>query len=85
MIKKHGASGQWLMIDNKRGYNGSNELLYADSSEAAGSAEVVDLLSNGFKQRSTGSGNNNSGSEYFYVAFAEEPFVASNGNPATAR
>ena len=85
MIKKHGASSQWLMIDNKRGYNGSNELLYADSSEASGSAEVVDLLSNGFKQRSTGSGNNNSGSDYFYVAFAEAPLVGSNNIPATAR
>ena len=85
MVKSTAAGQQWLIMDNKRGYNGSNELLYADSNEAAGSAEVVDLLSNGFKMRSTGAGNNSNGQKYIYMAFAAEPFVASNGDPATAR
>ena len=85
LMKSLGAGTQWILIDNKRGYNGSNELLYADSSEAAGSAEVVDLVSNGFKMRSSGAGNNTSGNKYCYMAFAAEPFVASNGDPATAR
>ena len=85
MIKKHGASSQWIIFDNKRGYNGSNAQLYADSNEAEGSSETLDLVSNGFKCRATDNGVNNSGSDYFYVAFAEEPFVASNGDPATAR
>tara|TARA_B100000214_G_scaffold374718_1_gene358370 strand:- start:1052 stop:2074 length:1023 start_codon:yes stop_codon:yes gene_type:complete len=85
MIKKHGASSQWIIFDNKRGYNGSNGQLYADSNEAEGSSETLDLVSNGFKCRATDNGVNNSGSDYFYIAFADEPFVASNGDPATAR
>tara|TARA_X000001388_G_scaffold75996_1_gene72142 strand:+ start:325 stop:1335 length:1011 start_codon:yes stop_codon:yes gene_type:complete len=85
LMKSLGAGTQWILIDNKRGYNGSNELLYPDSSEVAGSAEVVDLVSNGFVQRSAGGGNNQNAVNYVYMAFAEEPFVASNGNAATAR
>ena len=43
MVKNVAAGQQWLMMDNKRGYNSSNKLLYADSNEAAGTAEVVDF------------------------------------------
>ena len=45
---------------------------------------VKKFVSNGFKMRSSGAGNNASGTKYLYMAFAEEPFVASNGNPATS-
>ena len=84
MIKSTTASTQWIMFDNKRGYNGSNGQLYADSSEAEGTAESVDFVSNGFKLRAADNGVN-AAQKYCYMAFAADPFVASNGNPSTAR
>ena len=84
LIKSTSSSTQWVMFDNQRGYNGSNGQLYADSSEVEGFATSLDIVSNGFKLRATDNGVN-TGHKYLYMAFAEEPFVASNGNPATAR
>jgi hypothetical protein len=37
-------------------------------------ADVYDLLSNGFKLRTTTTGSNASGGTYIYAAFAENPF-----------
>ena len=87
MIKCSSNSGHnWQIRDSKRpGYNTTTGLLKPNQNNAEQNKDNIDLLSNGFKQRSTGSGNNNSGSDYFYVAFAEEPLVASNGDPATAK
>tara|TARA_B100000029_G_C17416591_1_gene902719 strand:- start:397 stop:1098 length:702 start_codon:yes stop_codon:yes gene_type:complete len=85
LLMRRWGGAQWIVVDNKRGYNGSNELLYTDSDEASGSAEVVDLVSNGFCQRSSGAGNNQNTVDYFYMAFAAEPLVSSNNIPATAR
>ena len=45
----------------------------------------VDLLSNGFKHRGVGGDTNVSGADYIYMAFAESPFVTSNGTPNNAR
>ena len=85
MIKSSSNSGQaWVMQDNKRdGFNYNNHRLFADSSAAEESTVRMDLLSNGFKCRDN-DGNGN-GFNYIYMAFAEEPFVASNFNVATAR
>jgi hypothetical protein len=76
----------WVMIDNKRlGYNVDNNRLYCDSDTTESTVDVVDLVSNGFKHRFTGGTSNGSGISYIYMAFAENPFVASNFNAATAR
>ncbi len=46
---------------------------------------LVDFVSNGIKFRSS-HGETNGGSEtYIYMAFAESPFVSSEGVPTTAR
>jgi hypothetical protein len=45
----------------------------------------MDILSNGFKIRTDNSNKNNSGSDFIFLAFAEEPLVSSNNVPATAR
>ena len=85
MIKRTDAGESWLMMDNKRlGYNPVNEVLLADTNEAEFSSNF-DILSNGFKLRTT-LGNASSGS-YIYMAFAEAPFVANSGEsiPTTAR
>ena len=85
--------GSWILFDNKRGTNVINpvDVVMAasnDQSEADwGTAYDCDYLSNGFKWRMDGTGgyNNTSGATYIYMAFAENPFVASNFVPATAR
>ena len=88
MIKNAAQSGdQWQMNDDKRGFNGAINTLYADSAEVSTSADAIDLLSNGFKMRNTSGARNNSGVQYLYWAFASNPFVANSGEsiPTTAR
>ena len=91
MIKKTSSStGRgWFIFDNKRiGYNPKNYVLEANDTAADGTNDRIDLLSNGFKLRTTDLILNESGINYIYMAFAEEPLVAnvgSNGIPATAR
>ncbi len=45
----------------------------------------IDILSNGFKHRGVGGDTNVSGDGYIFMAFAESPFVNSNGIPNNAR
>ena len=79
------SSGDWRMVDTKRGVNGAIPRIKPNASSAEGSAgDNVDLLSNGFKFRSTAASANASGASYIYMAFAEHPFVA-GGVPTTAR
>jgi hypothetical protein len=47
--------------------------------------DIVDILSNGFKWRGTGSNYNNSGETNIYMAFASAPLVGTNNVPCTAR
>ena len=80
LFKRSDAVNSWMLIDNKReGYNPQNDLLFPD--DTAGESDVTDqdLLSNGFKLRTSGVGRNASGSVYIYAAFAEQPFKYSNG------
>ena len=55
----------------------------AEATSNRGTAKI-DLLSNGFKINSDGSLLNGTGS-FIYMAFAENPFVNSNGVPVNAR
>ena len=89
MIKcSSAANDEWFIWDNKRlGYNGGNNNFFADTSdvESTATASGFDLLSNGFKLRTTDTALNGSGRTYIYMAFAENPFVTSTGIPTTAR
>ena len=77
-------SRDWQMVDNKRlGYNVDNNCLFPNLSNAEDTGDVVDLLSNGFKIRSTTGTWNTNGESYIYMVWAEEPLVGDN--PATAR
>jgi hypothetical protein len=53
--------------------------------EYSGDGYGWDMLSNGFKQRSTSAEFNGSGASFIYIAFAENPFVSSSGIPVVAR
>ena len=83
-------SGWWQILDNKRddGMNPRNSYIMPNqnSSEDANNSTVdTDFLSNGFKLRATTGALNASGETLIYMAFAEHPFVSSEGVPCTAR
>jgi hypothetical protein len=80
MFKRYDSAESWGLYDDKRpGYNVTPNRLYADSNAAqvTTSTSQIDMLSNGFKARSTG-GVVNAAGDYLYLAFAESPFKTSN-------
>jgi hypothetical protein len=79
MIKRTDSTGGWVMLDTARDtYNDVDNYLYANSSAAdAGSSNVLDINSNGFKIRNSWTDINASGGTYIYMAFAENPFKLS--------
>ena len=82
--KRTDSTSDWDLFDNKRvGYNVDNRILAPNTNAAEVTATKIDLLSNGFKLR-TSTGGNYSGT-YIYMAFAEAPIVGSNNVPCTAR
>tara|TARA_R100000329_G_scaffold27199_1_gene25363 strand:+ start:595 stop:1650 length:1056 start_codon:yes stop_codon:yes gene_type:complete len=91
MVKVTNDADNWHMIDDKRdSFNTMDSHLYANlnNAEYTSSSYNFDMLSNGFKPRSTNNAFNASGKPYIYMAFAAEPLVANvgtNGIPATAR
>jgi hypothetical protein len=77
MVKRTDASGnEWEIRDTARdSYNsGTSARLWASSSASELNDFPADILSNGFKPRSTGTNSNGSGATYIYMAFAESPF-----------
>ena len=78
---------QWYIFDGKnKGYNVSgNCLIKADGTEAEDCDSFIDILSNGFKIRTTTAPLNQDTSEFLYAAFAEFPIVSSNDVPGVAR
>jgi hypothetical protein len=86
ILKSTTSTNGWEMRDNKRpGYNLSTGTLAPSSSDAETTGEGIDIFSNGFKLRASGNGQNGSGNTYIYMAWAEAPFVNSNGVPCNAR
>jgi hypothetical protein len=79
MTKRTDSTGSWEMYDAKRiGYNAANYYVYAQANNAEATDIPFDILSNGFKRRSTGGSANASGGTYIFMAFAEAPFKYSN-------
>jgi hypothetical protein len=82
MIKNVDNVANWVMQDNKISpTNPRNYVLLADTdgAEADWAAYPIDILSNGFKMRTTGQGTNGPmSSNFLYLAFAESPFKTSN-------
>ena len=88
LVKKTSASGEyWGMYDNKRNTGNAVDLaMMANRNDAeADMGTGVDFNSNGIKIMDSGGEFNADGATYFYMTFAAEPLVASNGDPATAR
>ena len=77
MIKRSDAGAvNWYIFDTARDtYNAAGLELYPNLSNAeADGRPDLDILSNGFKIRSTSGGQNTSGATYIYACFAENPF-----------
>jgi hypothetical protein len=75
LLKNASGAVDWILYDTSRStYNVTNLVLQPSQSAAEVSAVNVDVLSNGFKIRTTDQAANNSGQTYIYAAFAENPF-----------
>ena len=89
MWKRTDSAGyDWDMYDTARDtHNVAFKELIANSSGAESSSTVLslDMLSNGFKLRTSNANGNASGGTYIYMCFAEHPFVTSTSIPTTAR
>ena len=76
LLKSTGANGaSWTMFDTARStYNQTDAYLFANASGAEGNAFPIDILSNGFKLRTSDGLLNSSSFTYVWAAFAESPF-----------
>jgi len=89
LIKQTSTIQNWILYDNK--INPFNEAVTKlspnlDSAEDSSTGNNdIDMLSNGFKVREDNNDMNESGQNFIYMAFAESPFVSSEGVPTTAR
>jgi len=82
MCKRSDSAGGWHILDNKRAFAG-NEIdvrleAQDNGAEGTGGPPHTDLLSNGFKLRTTFDNMNANGAKNIYIAFAEQPFKHSN-------
>jgi hypothetical protein len=89
LYKDSTSVSDWVMKDNRRpGFNVIDDVLYPNLTNAEGSGADIDFLSNGFKARTTAANTNKNNAGFIYMAFAENPFVATSGTsaiPVTAR
>ena len=86
LVKNTSRSQDWVIHDTKRDLTNLNtDILRPNLSDAEATFGAVDLLSNGFKARSSTAYLNYSGDTFIYMAFAENPLVGTNNIPATAR
>ena len=89
LIKRSDSTADWYLQDNVRNqnFNGDPKTLQPNttSTEATIGTWSIDNLSNGFKIRESNAAVNASGGTYIYAAFAQNPFVLTDGTPVTAR
>ena len=84
LIKKTDATANWISKTGKVSeHNVHPKITYWDISNAENTAQDMDLLSNGFKHRSS-EGDGNGSNTYAYFAWARTPMVTSKGTPGTA-
>ena len=89
MARRIDTGANWYIFDTARStYNSTAHILYPDGNWAEATSttsNIIDINSNGFKCRDTAGDMNGSGATIMYAAFAEQPFVTSEGIPCTAR
>ena len=88
LIKRTDSTGSWVLNDSTRNpTNQANNTLVPNESwvESTNDYYAIDILSNGFKIRNNNPETGGSNTTNIYMAFAEHPFVSSEGVPCTAR
>ena len=91
ILFKRDAAANWRIYDTARNpSNMATQILWPNLTDSEGTEPYstgggVDILSNGFRVRDSGTTINNSGTSIYYWAFAEHPFGGANTPPATAR
>jgi len=85
MVKKTTGSEHWNIYDNKRGPSKALSANLVNAERALDDSPAMELLSNGFKIRTSDNNLNDSGENFVFFAFAAEPLVTSTGIPATAK
>jgi len=89
LIKRTNADQSWHISDTDMDpINPNTQRLLADSNgaeETRSTTDSIDFLSNGFKLYSNQNIINGNGDTYVYMAFAQNPLVASNNVIALAR
>lgn len=81
LIKRTDVAASWIIWDTARStFNLMDDDLYPDLNiaEYVSPTDNLDMVSNGFKLRATGTGINASGGTYVYYAIAESPFKYAN-------
>lgn len=82
LIKRTDSTGNWTIHDTSRNtYNVADLALYPNGSYAEDSGvsgRPIDILSNGFKCRTTDVDINANGGNYIYACFAENPLKYAN-------
>jgi hypothetical protein len=75
LVKRTDTTSNWTTLDFQReGYNVDNDPLFPNSTAAETTTDLADLLSNGFKLRTTDASVNASGGTYVYMSLAYNPF-----------
>ena len=75
LVKRTDTTSNWTTLDFQReGYNVDNDPLFPNSTAAETTTDLADLLSNGFKLRTTDASVNASGGTYVYMSLAFNPF-----------
>ena len=75
LVKRSDSTGDWNLHDTSRdAYNVADKSLFPNASNAETTPYYMDILSNGFKIRDSGSSMNTSSGTYIFMALAENPF-----------
>ena len=79
-----GSDASWVVYDNMRDpHNVAETMSIVENPQGDNTGNEMDWLSNGVKIRGSSGAYNGSSNEYFYMAFAENPFAGTT--PITAR
>jgi hypothetical protein len=78
-LSSSSGAGWWITDTARDPYNATNDLLQANLANASASGLPLDILSNGFKIRTSDVGVNTNTATYIYMAFASNPYKYSLG------
>ena len=86
LLKNTSATQNWYLFDTSRSpRNPSDSAQQVSGTSAEETGYPMDFTSSGFKIRHNDNAWNGNGNNFVYMAFAEHPFVTSNGAPNNAR